>query len=102
MASRLQFAEQYNAVLPGTLSTIAVALSAVIIVSVLLIPEAVATLWVSLSIISVNIGVLGLMTFWDVRLDFVSMITIVMSIGFCVDFASHLAFNFAKVFISPS
>lgn len=52
---------------------------------------------VSFSIVSINIGILGFMTFWDVRLDFISMVTIVMSIGFCVDFAAHLAYNFAKV-----
>ncbi|EPB76105.1 hypothetical protein ANCCEY_04776 [Ancylostoma ceylanicum] len=90
------FAEQYNAVLPGTLSSIAYAGGAVVIVSLLLIPEPVASLWVSFSIISINIGILGFMTFWSVRLDFISMVTIVMSIGFCVDFAAHLAYNFAK------
>ncbi|ETN74405.1 patched family protein [Necator americanus] len=52
--------------------------------------------WVSFSIISINVGILGFMTFWNVRLDFISMVTIVMSIGFCVDFAAHLAYNFAK------
>ena len=52
---------------------------------------------VSFSIVSINIGILGFMTFWSVRLDFISMVTIVMSIGFCVDFAAHLAYNFAKV-----
>ncbi|EYC39095.1 hypothetical protein Y032_0676g1430 [Ancylostoma ceylanicum] len=95
-ADFFQFAEQYNAVLPGTLSSIAYAGGAVVIVSLLLIPEPVASLWVSFSIISINIGILGFMTFWSVRLDFISMVTIVMSIGFCVDFAAHLAYNFAK------
>ena len=42
----LQFAEQYNAVLPGTLSSIACAGAAVIAVSLILIPEPVASLWV--------------------------------------------------------
>ncbi|VDP24721.1 unnamed protein product [Heligmosomoides polygyrus] len=95
-ADFFQFAEQYNAVLPGTLSSIGYAGVAVIIVSLFLIPEPVASLWVSFSIVSINIGILGFMTFWDVRLDFISMVTIVMSIGFCVDFAAHLAYNFAK------
>nr|CTP80818.1 Bm8715 [Brugia malayi] len=95
-ADFFQFAEQYDAMLPGTLSTIAIASFAVIIVSLLLIPKKVTTFWVSLSIITVNVGILGFMTFWNVRLDFISMITIVMSVGFCIDFASHLAFNFAK------
>uniref|UniRef100_A0A1I7V8D6 SSD domain-containing protein n=1 Tax=Loa loa TaxID=7209 RepID=A0A1I7V8D6_LOALO len=95
-ADFFQFAEQYNAVLPGTLSTIAIASFAVIIVSLLLIPKRITTFLVTLNIITVNMGVLGFMTFWNVRLDFISMITIIMSVGFCIDFASHLAFNFAK------
>uniref|UniRef100_A0A0K0CYJ0 SSD domain-containing protein n=1 Tax=Angiostrongylus cantonensis TaxID=6313 RepID=A0A0K0CYJ0_ANGCA len=91
-----QIAEQSNAILPGTLSSIAYASTAVIVVSLLLIPEPVTSLWVSFSILSINIGILGFMTLWNVRLDFVSMVTIIMSIGFCVDFAGHLAYSFAK------
>ncbi|VDM51870.1 unnamed protein product [Angiostrongylus costaricensis] len=91
-----QIAEQSNAILPGTLSSIAYASTAVIVVSLLLIPEPVISLWVSFSILSINIGILGFMTLWNVRLDFVSMVTIIMSIGFCVDFAGHLAYSFAK------
>ncbi|CAJ0943304.1 unnamed protein product, partial [Mesorhabditis belari] len=95
-ADFFQFAEQYNAVLPGTLSSIAYAGIAVVAVSLLLIPEPIASLWVCFSIVSINVGILGFMTFWSVRLDFISMVTIVMSIGFCVDFAAHLAYNYAK------
>uniref|UniRef100_A0A0K0DYQ7 SSD domain-containing protein n=1 Tax=Strongyloides stercoralis TaxID=6248 RepID=A0A0K0DYQ7_STRER len=95
-ADFFQFAEQYNAVLPGTLSSIAIAGVAVIFVSLIFIPVPVASLWVSFCIISINIGILGFMTFWSVRLDFISMVTIVMSIGFCVDFAAHLSYNYSK------
>uniref|UniRef100_A0A915E557 Uncharacterized protein n=1 Tax=Ditylenchus dipsaci TaxID=166011 RepID=A0A915E557_9BILA len=90
------FAEQYSAVLPGTLSSIVIAGVAVTLVSLLLIPEPMAAFWVSFSILSINLGVLGFMSMWSVRLDFISMVTIVMSIGFCVDFAAHLAHSFAK------
>ncbi|KAI6241665.1 SSD domain-containing protein [Aphelenchoides fujianensis] len=95
-ADFFQFAEQYNAVLPGTLSSVGIAGIAVVIVSLILIPEPIAAIWVSVSIVSINVGILGFMTFWSVRLDFISMVTIVMSIGFCVDFAAHLAYNFSK------
>ncbi|CAD5220789.1 unnamed protein product [Bursaphelenchus xylophilus] len=95
-ADFFQFAEQYNAVLPGTLSSIAIAALVVILVSLLLIPEPIAALWVTLSIGSINLGILGFMTYCSVRLDFISMVTIVMSIGFCVDFAAHLTYHYAK------
>ncbi|KAI1724636.1 patched family domain-containing protein [Ditylenchus destructor] len=90
------FAEQYDAIFPNTVSSILVAGGAVILVSLLLIPDPLAAFWVSFTIISINIGVLGFMSFLSVKLDFVSMITIVMSIGFCVDFSSHLAYNFVR------
>ncbi len=91
-----RFAEQYDAVQPGTLMNVGLAGGAVILVSLILIPRPLCALWVSLTIISINVGILGYMSFWDVRLDFVSMVTIVMSIGFCVDFSAHLAYHFAK------
>lgn len=96
-ADFFQFAEQYDAVLPGTLTSVVIAGIAVVIVSLLLIPQPTAAFWVSATIVSINIGILGFMTFWSVRLDFISMVTICMSIGFCCDYACHLAFNFAKV-----
>jgi multidrug efflux pump subunit AcrB len=41
------------------------------------------------SIISINCGVFGYMTFWGVNLDAVSMISIIMSIGFAVDLSAQ-------------
>lgn len=45
-----------------------------VIVSLLLIPEPIAAFWVFFTIISINIGILGFMTFWGIRLDFISMV----------------------------
>lgn len=47
-----------------------------------------------LSIISICLGVFGYMTFWDVNLDAVSMISIIMSIGFAVDLSAHITYAF--------
>ncbi|EPB75144.1 hypothetical protein ANCCEY_05770 [Ancylostoma ceylanicum] len=47
-----------------------------------------------LSIVSINIGVFGYMTLWGVNLDAVSMISIIMSIGFAVDLSGHIVYAF--------
>uniref|UniRef100_A0A914ZL83 Uncharacterized protein n=1 Tax=Parascaris univalens TaxID=6257 RepID=A0A914ZL83_PARUN len=47
-----------------------------------------------LSIISICLGVFGYMTFWDVNLDAVSMISVIMSIGFAVDLSAHITYAF--------
>jgi len=70
-----QFAEQYNSLVPGTVSSIAIAGLAVVLVSLLFIPEPQAALWVSFSIVSINLGILGLMPFFALRLDFISMVS---------------------------
>lgn len=42
------------------------------------------------------IGVIGFMTFWEIRLESVSMITIIMSIGFAVDLSAHIGYAYVK------
>ena len=46
------------------------------------------------SIISIAIGVFGYMTLWGVNLDAVSMISLIMSIGFAVDLSAHIIYAF--------
>jgi predicted RND superfamily exporter protein len=50
-----------------------------------------------LSILSVSFGVLGLLHFLNAKLDPTSMITLAMSVGFSVDFASHVTYAFISV-----
>lgn len=79
-----------------TLLNVAFATVSVVVVSLLLIPRPGAALYVCATIASINVGIFGYMSLWGVRLDFVSMVTIVMSIGFSVDFSAHIAYHFAK------
>ncbi|PIO63436.1 patched family protein, partial [Teladorsagia circumcincta] len=69
------FADQYLELKPSLVQNFTFGLLAMLAVTVVMIPDARAALAVVLCIASVNIGVLGFMTFWGVNLDSVSMIT---------------------------
>uniref|UniRef100_A0A915D804 Uncharacterized protein n=1 Tax=Ditylenchus dipsaci TaxID=166011 RepID=A0A915D804_9BILA len=43
-----------------------------------------------------NVGVLGYMALWGVNLESVSMITIIMSIGFSVDLSAHITYAYVN------
>merc|ERR1712038_666599 len=43
---------------------------------------------------SIELGVVGFMTLWGVRLDSISMINLIMCIGFSVDFSAHISYHF--------
>lgn len=64
------------------------------LVSFLFIPNVLCSLWVAFSIISIEIGVIGYMALWHVNLDSISMINLIMCIGFSVDFTAHICYTY--------
>ncbi|XP_070560503.1 patched domain-containing protein 3-like [Ptychodera flava] len=88
------FYEQYLAVLPNTLQNIGIAAAAMFVVSLILIPHPVCSIYVTFAIATISTGVVGFMTLWDVRLDSISMINIIICIGFSVDFSAHITYAF--------
>uniref|UniRef100_A0A914XTT4 SSD domain-containing protein n=1 Tax=Plectus sambesii TaxID=2011161 RepID=A0A914XTT4_9BILA len=88
------FADQYLIVLPSTLRNLFIALICMIVVSLMLIPSILCGFLILVAIVTINIGVFGYMTLWGVNLDAVSMISIIMSIGFAVDLSSHICYAY--------
>ncbi|GMS79323.1 hypothetical protein PENTCL1PPCAC_1498, partial [Pristionchus entomophagus] len=89
------FADQYLELKPSLISNIGMGLGMMLTVSLIMIPDWRAACSVVLAIASINLGVLGYMTFWGVNLDSVSMITVIMCIGFAVDLSAHIAYAYA-------
>lgn len=88
--------DEFNVIVSGTIQSIGITAVVMLLISLLLIPNPVCSLCVTLSIGSVITGVTGFMALWDVRLDSISMITLVISVGFTVDFSAHISYAFVS------
>ncbi|XP_029929840.1 patched domain-containing protein 3-like [Myripristis murdjan] len=91
--------DQYTVILQDTIVTILVAAIVMLVISLMLIPNVLCSFWVAFAICSVIVGVVGFMALWGVNLDSISMINLVMCIGFSVDFSAHISYSFIS---SPS
>ncbi|XP_074477495.1 patched domain-containing protein 3-like [Sebastes fasciatus] len=89
------FYDQYDVVVKSTIKNVGVITAVMLVVSLLLIPDPLCSLWVTISIGSVTVGVTGFMALWDVSLDSISMIIFTVCIGFTVDFSAHVSYAFA-------
>lgn len=90
------FYEQYLTIWPDTLKSIGISLVAIFVVTFLLmgfdIFSSVVVL-ITITMIVVNLG--GLMYFWHITLNAVSLVNLVMAVGIAVEFCSHLVHSFA-------
>ncbi|CEF70744.1 Sterol-sensing domain and Patched family-containing protein [Strongyloides ratti] len=88
------FADQYLIIMSSTLQNVFISLFCMIAISFLLIPSFPSAVIIAVMICSISIGVFGYMTFWGVNLDAVSMISLIMCIGFAVDLSAHIVYAF--------
>ncbi|CAD5213392.1 unnamed protein product [Bursaphelenchus xylophilus] len=73
------------------------AVSAIVLMSVLVfffIMDFEAIFSVVLSILSISCGTVGYLYLWSVNLDAVSLISMLMSIGFSVDYSAHVCYHY--------
>ncbi|VDM52140.1 unnamed protein product [Angiostrongylus costaricensis] len=83
---------------PSLVRNFKLGLLSMFVVTMVMIPDIRAAFAVVLCIASINVGVLGFMTFWGVNLDSVSMITVIMCIGFAVDLSAHIAYAYSQAY----
>jgi len=90
------FYEQYAIIVREALTNLGLALLAVFIITLLIIANVGATALVMVVIVMVDVDILGLMYLWDLTIDSVAIINLVLAIGLSVDYAAHIAHAFVQ------
>ncbi|XP_030763532.1 patched domain-containing protein 3 isoform X2 [Sitophilus oryzae] len=88
------FFDQFELVRPLSIQNIIIGGAVMMLVSFIFIPNIFCAFWVAFSIISIEAGVVGYMALWGVNLDSISMINLIMCIGFSVDFTAHICYAY--------
>ncbi|GAB6025722.1 hypothetical protein CHUAL_011706 [Chamberlinius hualienensis] len=91
--------DQFTLVRPYTVQCVVVASIVMLTVAILFLPDVLCAMCIGLAILSLEIGVVGLMSLWGIKLDAIAMINLIMCIGFSVDYSAHVAHAFLT---SPS
>ncbi|ESO99344.1 hypothetical protein LOTGIDRAFT_113479 [Lottia gigantea] len=88
------FFEQYVMVLPSTLQTMGIAVACMFVITILFMPHPIMVTLVTLNMLSILAGILGFLYYWDLSLSSITMIHLIMSVGFSVDFSAHVCHGF--------
>lgn len=88
------FFDQFELVRPTAIQAMVIGAIIMMFISFIFIPNFLCSLWVAFSIVSIELGVAGYMSLWDVNLDSISMINLIMCIGFSVDFTAHICYTY--------
>ena len=88
------YAEQFAAVFDDTMQNLAICAGTILVITLPYLMHPGITALVFLSFTSLLFELLGLMAAWDVSLDVIAMIIIIMAIGFSVDYTCHIAHAF--------
>lgn len=93
------FFDQFLLIRQTSINCVFIAAIIMMGVSLIFIPNPLCSLWVAFSIVSIEAGVVGFMSLWGVNLDAISMMNLIMCIGFSVDFSAHISYAYiaAKV-----
>lgn len=90
------FYEQYLTMWSDTLQSIGVSILSIFIVTFILMGfdiHSALVVVITITMIVVNLG--GLMYYWNISLNAVSLVNLVMAIGISVEFCSHLVHSFS-------
>lgn len=89
------FFDQYRIIVAQMTSSIGLCLGAVTVISALILGHPLSVLTVIIVLGLVFVDLMGNIVLWDLDLNSISMINLVMAVGLVVDYSMHMAHNFS-------
>ncbi|VDM52483.1 unnamed protein product [Angiostrongylus costaricensis] len=89
-------ADQLNVILQSTVQNDLLAVVCMVLISLLFIPNPLCAVWITIAIVTIDVGVIGFLSLWGVKLDPIFMITVILSIGFSIEFSAHVTHGFVS------
>ncbi|KAG8178263.1 hypothetical protein JTE90_018810 [Oedothorax gibbosus] len=90
------FYEQYLTMWPDTIRSLSLSVAAVFIATFLLLGlDLHSAVIVAIAVIAIVINIMGLMYWWNISLNAVSLVNLVVAVGISVEFCSHMTRSFA-------
>ncbi|XP_067133530.1 patched domain-containing protein 3-like [Centruroides vittatus] len=75
----------------------------IIIVFLLFIPNITCAILMAISVVSTITETFGFMNLWNVNLDIFSTMSLILCVGFCVNYPTHIAYSFLKsIHVAPN
>ncbi|XP_067131613.1 patched domain-containing protein 3-like [Centruroides vittatus] len=91
---RFMYYELYINILSNCIKTISCAAAIVILVFVLFTPNVLFLLSITITIVSIQVGLIGYMSLWNVAVNTPALIILVVCTGFCVDYTVHTSYAY--------
>lgn len=82
--------EQHLTVEMDTVKTICITTAVVMFVFLMFLPNVICILSAGIVVASIEVGAVGFMSFWNVRLDALCMLNLMLCIGYSIDYAAHI------------
>uniref|UniRef100_A0A0G4I6E2 SSD domain-containing protein n=1 Tax=Chromera velia CCMP2878 TaxID=1169474 RepID=A0A0G4I6E2_9ALVE len=102
VALPFRYFEQYAVILEETLRNLAFALLGVAVACLLLTSSFSLALTTCISVLSIDVLILGMMSLWNIAIDSISAVNLVMAIGLAADYVLHVALDIFQPSLDPA
>lgn len=82
--------------MPNIIQTFVISVQVMFIIALVFIPDLVSAFMIIFTMLSIMLGLVGSMYMMSLSLSSITMIIVIMSVGFCIDFSAHIMHAFVS------